>query len=185
MYLATKPSYRPIVSATHCWYAPETSRRSSGSRRVESAVESTTSQNITVIWRRSAAGTPLSADGCREPSSLRKAAIAASILRRCPTRPTPRSLRSSAVNSGSIARSMALSRNACSYCCSPRPWSHAAMSTLASPTRSLPCGLSYPNCSCARILRRSSQPMVTRHIMHRYPGDRLFWVGNRYAAPGR
>src|SRR3984885_12558677 len=32
-----------------------TSRRSSGSRRVESAVEPTRSQNITVSWRRSAA----------------------------------------------------------------------------------------------------------------------------------
>jgi hypothetical protein len=33
---------------------------------------------------------------------------------------------------------MALSRNACLYCANPRSRSHAAMSTLASPTRSLP-----------------------------------------------
>jgi len=42
-------------------------------------------------------------------------------------------MRLSAVNSGSTSASTSFSRNACSYCCSPRPWSHAAMSTLCSP----------------------------------------------------
>src|SRR4051794_34145282 len=60
---------------------------------------------------------------------LRSAEIAASNLRRCPTRSTPMSLRSSAVSSGNTDASIALSRNAWSYCCNPRPWSQLAMST--------------------------------------------------------
>src|SRR5215471_14059173 len=54
MYFATKPSNWPIVSATHLWYAPITSRRSPGSSRDARAVAPTRSQNITVRWRRSA-----------------------------------------------------------------------------------------------------------------------------------
>src|SRR5262245_26901385 len=54
MYLATKPSYRRTVAATHPWKALITSRRSSGSSCAASTVESTRSQNITVSWRRSA-----------------------------------------------------------------------------------------------------------------------------------
>ena len=54
MYLATKPSKRPIVLATQSWYAPKTSRKSSGSSRDDSGVEPTTSQNITDSCRRSA-----------------------------------------------------------------------------------------------------------------------------------
>src|SRR5215831_12940226 len=54
MYLATKPSYWAVVSATLAWYAPKISRISSGSSREASAVEPTRSQNITVSWRRSA-----------------------------------------------------------------------------------------------------------------------------------
>src|SRR5215831_12413358 len=54
MYLATKPSYWAVVSATLAWYAPKISRISSGSSREASAVEPTKSQNITVSWRRSA-----------------------------------------------------------------------------------------------------------------------------------
>src|SRR5215472_2891598 len=57
MYLATNPSYRWTVSATHLWYEPIVSRRSSGSSREASAVEPTRSQNITVSWRRSALST--------------------------------------------------------------------------------------------------------------------------------
>ena len=53
-------------------------------------------------------------------SSLRNAAIAASNLRRCPPRFTPRSFRSPAVSSGNTAASIALSRNASSYCSMPR-----------------------------------------------------------------
>src|SRR5262252_245016 len=54
MYLATNPSTLEICSAQQRWYAPMMSPMSSGSRRVESAVEPTRSQNITVSWRRSA-----------------------------------------------------------------------------------------------------------------------------------
>src|ERR671933_1767904 len=49
-----------------------TSRRSSGSRRAESAVEPTRSQNITVSWRRSAEG--LRADGQADGSTTHGAA---------------------------------------------------------------------------------------------------------------
>src|SRR5271167_4676773 len=108
------------------------SRRSSGSNRVESAVEPTRSQNITVSCRRSAVWATAAGTGAAS-TSLRNAAIAASSFRRWPTRLTPRSLRSSAVSSGNTAASIALPRKASSYCCMPRLWSQAAMSTLASP----------------------------------------------------
>jgi len=57
MYVATNPSYRLMVSATHLLYEPIVSRRSSGSSRDDSAVEPTRSQNITVSCRRSALST--------------------------------------------------------------------------------------------------------------------------------
>src|SRR6516162_262955 len=140
MYLAIKPSDPPTISATVRWYAAMISRRSSGSSCAESAVEPTRSQNITVNCRRAAAISMTSwhsGPGSGRPS-VRKAAIAASNFRRCPTRLTPISLRSSAVSSGSTAASISLSRKAFSYCCNPRSWSHAAISTLASLTRSSP-----------------------------------------------
>ena len=56
IYLATKPPERVIVSAQHRWYALIISRVSSGSSRVDSAVDPTKSQNITVSWRRSGLG---------------------------------------------------------------------------------------------------------------------------------
>ena len=51
---------------------------------------------------------------------------------------TPISLRSSAVSWGRSSSSIAFSRNACSYSLKPRLWSQLAVSTLASPSRSLP-----------------------------------------------
>jgi hypothetical protein len=111
-----------------------TSRRSSGSSRAESAVEPTRSQNITVSCRRSAVAVTVTTLGFATGSglpSLRNAAIAPSNLRRCPTRLTPRSFRSSVVSSGNTAISIALSRKAFSYCGNPRLWSQLAMSTLA------------------------------------------------------
>src|ERR1700730_16338787 len=54
MYFATNPPPRVICSAQQRWYAPMISRMSSGSRRADSAVEPTRSQNMTVSWRRSA-----------------------------------------------------------------------------------------------------------------------------------
>src|SRR6516164_2905921 len=116
-----------------------TSRKSSGSSRAESSVEPTRSQNMTVSCRRSAASTggaaTLAADPGATPPS---AAMASSSLRRWPTNVTPRSFRSPAVRRGSTLASIAFSRKAASYCSSPRPRSHAATSTLASPTRSPP-----------------------------------------------
>src|SRR4029453_6610890 len=53
---ATCPSKRVITSEQTCWYARTMSRYSSGSSWLESRVESTRSQNITVSWRRSASG---------------------------------------------------------------------------------------------------------------------------------
>src|SRR5947199_10646014 len=65
--------------------APIRSRRSSGSRRTDNAVEPTRSQNITVSCRRSP---PAALATGSEAALLRSAVIAASNLRRCPTRPT-------------------------------------------------------------------------------------------------
>ena len=72
---------------------------------VESAVEPTRSENITVTWRRSArsSGKALgvldvvaaSAEGGLLPASARRVAMASSSLRRCPSDATPSSLRSS------------------------------------------------------------------------------------------
>src|SRR5215469_14600696 len=103
MYLATYPSYWATVSVTHLWYAPITSLRSSGSNREARTVESTRSQNITVSWRRSALDdaqlsvTPFGADPVVEEvfsvagvGCSRRAAIAASSLRRWPIEVTPR-----------------------------------------------------------------------------------------------
>src|SRR5215472_12145898 len=71
-------------------------RKSSGSMRPDSAVEPTRSENMTVTWRRSArsSGCALGAldavaasvEGVLPLASLRRAAIEASILRRCPKR---------------------------------------------------------------------------------------------------
>jgi len=134
-----------------------TSRRSSSSSCTESAVDPTRSQNITVSCRLSAVPA-VSLDSLRSAGfgrdSSRKAAIAASSLRRCPISPTPMSVRSSAVSSGSTVASIALSRNAWSYSCSPRPWSHAVMSTCSSP-RAPPRGSSYSQSRSARIAGRA------------------------------
>lgn len=53
-------------------------------------------------------------------ASPRSAAMASSSVRRCPTRPTPKSFKSSAVKHGRTLSSIALSRNAASYCSRPR-----------------------------------------------------------------
>jgi hypothetical protein len=112
-----------------------TSRRSSGSIRAASAVEPTRSENITVTWRRSPTasrggsaideladddtgeGTDVVAgdDAAVASISERKRAIASSNLRRSPTRTTPRSFKSSAVNLGSTSLAILFSRNAASY----------------------------------------------------------------------
>jgi hypothetical protein len=55
-------------SAQQRWYARTTSRMSSGSSRIESAVEPTMSQNRTVSWRRSAGDDLTTDDAGREPA---------------------------------------------------------------------------------------------------------------------
>jgi hypothetical protein len=107
-----------------------------GSIPVESAVDPTRSQNITVSWRRSAwvgAGAGGGTDkgvavragaGAAAPS----AAMAERSLRRWPTEVTPMLIRSSAVSSGRTSPSTSLSWNPGTYCSSPSPRSHAAMS---------------------------------------------------------
>ena len=93
--------------------------------RAESAVEPTKSENITVTWRRSArsSGCALGAldvvaastDGVLPLASARRAAMASSSLRRCPSAVTPSSFRSSAVRLGRTVSSISFSRNAASY----------------------------------------------------------------------
>src|ERR1051326_5256148 len=111
------------------------SRRSSGSMRAESAVQPTRSENITVIWRRSAlslAGLSTlegrAGGGAVAFASLARAGMASRSLRRCPTRTTPTSFKSSAVKLARTVASIALSRNAASYCSRPRLRSQAPTS---------------------------------------------------------
>ena len=104
--------------------------------RADRAVEPTKSENITVTWRRSArsSGGALGAvagrrqQGALPPVSVRRAAIASSSLRRCPTAETPRSFRSSAVRLGRTVSSISFSRNAASYFPRPRLRSQTTMS---------------------------------------------------------
>src|SRR5215469_8200702 len=109
-----------------------TARRSSGSRRAESSVEPTRSQNMTVSWRRSASLDTVvvarsgKTSGAGRPPSI--AAMASSSRRRCPIEATPSSRRSSAVSRRNTSPSISLSRNAGTYCSSPRPRSHSATS---------------------------------------------------------
>ena len=75
-----------------------TARRSSGSSLADNAVEPTTSQNITVSWRRSAvpcgAGFGSAGSGPGAAGVPASSPIARSIFSRCPREETPRSLRS-------------------------------------------------------------------------------------------
>ena len=88
-----------------------TSRRSSGSMRAESAVEPTRSENITVTWRRSAVSWGFGSvnAGCGDTGAApASSAIAANILRRCPS-DMPIFSRSVSVKWRSTETSMSLS----------------------------------------------------------------------------
>ena len=107
------------------------------------AVEPTRSENITVTWRRSARSSgralgAVTALTLREEvftlASLRRAAIASSNLRRCPSAATPSSFRSSAVRFGRTFSFISFSRNAASYFPRPRLRSQTTMSMLAPAT---------------------------------------------------
>ena len=119
-----------------------TSRRSSGSMPAESAAEPTRSENITVTCRRSAVSLAVSSIAEKEPgdvaftpASARRAAMALSSLRRCPTASTPNSFKSSAVKLGRTESSIAFLRNAASYCSRPRLRSQTPRSIIASYLR--------------------------------------------------
>ena len=111
-----------------------TSRRSSGSKRAESAVEPTRSQNITVSCRRSASpfGARVTGVSASSPDAsvagTPKAAMASSSLRRWPTEVTPSSRKSSAVSRRKTAASMSLSWKVVVYCSSPSPRSQSVIS---------------------------------------------------------
>src|SRR5262249_27236830 len=115
-------------------FVPATQRKSSGSRRAESAVEPARSQIITVTWRRSASSrnTGLVAVLVGAGATPSSSAIARRSLRRCPSR-TPSSLRSCSVRSRMTERSMALSANRWAYSLRPIDASHSAMPFMSLP----------------------------------------------------
>ena len=124
MYWATFPPNLLTVSSAQFEYAAKTSRRSSGSMPVESAVDPTRSANITVTWRRSApsrGGDPEAAGGCDLGA---RSAIKRKIRRRSPSN-TPSSLRSSSVRSGRIERSILFSAKRSAYPDKPCEPSHS------------------------------------------------------------
>jgi hypothetical protein len=113
---------------------------------------------MTVSWRRSAEVISAGSEGpkaflgvvsgggalSKAVGPSRRAEIAASSLRRWPTRLTPRSLRSSAVSSRRTSASIALSRNADAYCSSPSPRSHLVISVAIAGIRDHKRKLSRP-----------------------------------------
>src|ERR1700730_15170477 len=123
-----------------------TSRRSSGSKRTESGVEPTRSQNMTVSWRRSAPSARGAAAGGGAGGWVSSAAIARSIRLRWPST-TPSFSRSASVSSGKISASIAFSRKIGSYCARSRPRSHAERSTAS------PGGLLFPKAQFNPIVK--------------------------------
>src|SRR5216684_1599033 len=123
-----------------------TSRRSSGSKRTDSGVEPTRSQNITVSWRRSAASARGAAAGGGAGGWMSSAAIARSIRLRWPST-TPSFSRSVSVSSGKISASIAFSRKIGSYCARSRLRSHVEMSTAS------PGGLLFLNAQLTPIAK--------------------------------
>src|SRR5712691_6409342 len=137
-------------------------RRSSGSKRADSAVEPTRSQNITVSWRRSAA---LPRDGVGSATGWGagspSAAIALSMILRWPRR-TPSFSRSASLNSGRTSSSMALSRNASAYRSSESPRSQWVISKgPPDAALALPASAAYP--VLAMIRRRNAMPVTMYH----------------------
>src|ERR1700730_8231269 len=150
-----------------------TSRRSSGSIRAESAVEPTRSENITVTWRRAArsSGVALGGEDTASPegSFARKAVMASRSLRRCPTIPTPKSFRSSAVRLGRTVSSISFSRNAASYLSRPRLRSQPLRSITAPHASGTSLSLSEGLTLQREIIL--PQPRVYRDFERRPPGD--------------
>jgi hypothetical protein len=67
----------------------------------------------------------------RKSVGSRRAAMALRSFRRCPTKTTPKSFKSSAVKVGRTVSSISFSRNAASYLSRPRPRSQLLTSILA------------------------------------------------------
>jgi hypothetical protein len=135
--------------------------------RVESAVEPTRSENITVTCRRSARSSGCGLGVLDEAvasteglpvASLRRAAMASNSLRRCPSAATPSSFRSSAVRFGRTVSSISFSRNAASYFPRPRLRSQTTTSMTAPKLGLriiiLPSGESVQEIASATIDRR-------------------------------
>jgi hypothetical protein len=105
--------------------------------RADSAAEATKSVNIIVTWRRSAVSrgdaSAVAGQGVAVGPALvsaRRAAIASSNLRRCPTMPAPKSFGSSAVKLGRTVSSISFSRKAASYFPRPRLRSQTTTSMM-------------------------------------------------------
>ena len=133
MYLATKPAKRADRLGDACGGRRRSARADppdrTASRAASSRPDRRTSPSAGAArprrrprWRggrvREGSGAP-----------LRRAAIAASSLRRCPIDVMPSPVRSSAVSSGSTAPSMSLAAKAGAYCPRPSPPSQSATST--------------------------------------------------------
>ena len=139
---------------------------SSGSRRAESSVEPTRSQNITVRWRRSASRR----SSCSSADSGRlNSAIARSILRRWPSR-TPSQSKSWSVSSGRTPRSMPFSAKRSAYCPSPNFSSQSAISCI---------GFTGGQLAACRILDYCS-----RDVMPLFPEWHVSFCTNSSAVSG-
>src|ERR1700730_6487025 len=152
-----------------------TSRRSSGSKRTDSGVEPTRSQNMTVSWRRSAPSACGAAAGSGTGGWVSSAAIARSIRLRWPST-TPSFSRSASVSSGKISASIAFSRKIGSYCARSRPRSHAEMSTAS------PGGLLFPKAQLNPIVKT---PKGGTDAGHDLPQDALPHLGDDTGAVAR
>jgi hypothetical protein len=115
-------------------------------------------RELTVTWRRSAESVAAwslsgmtSGDGADPLLSARNAAMASSSLRRCPTGPTPRSFKSSAVNLGRTASSISLSRNTASYRSMPSLRSQLPTS-MTTPLVRLPPNDPRGGIACPRLM---------------------------------
>ena len=91
--------------------------------------------------------------------------------------------------SRSTLSSISFARSACSYCCNPRPWIQAPMSTRSSRCGHIYVSLPYPrlfpraNRETAEMgRRRSSSAIPCRNCVKLLPEPAEFWISNRDVA---
>ena|SRR5215471_7337894 len=91
--------------------------------------------------------------------------------------------------SRSTLSSISFARSACSYCCNPRPWIQAPMSTRSSRCGHIYVSLPYPrlfpraNRETAEMgRRRSSSAIPCRKCVKLLPEPAEFWISNRDVA---